>query len=149
MHLILISYGTYPEPTFVACPTAQSIRGARHPIQYECRFPIVISLSRTHQYPFLTPLPSLARSRTATMSLPMHLRNYREKEKDELARDFFNIPLQEILPEPTDAASLGKSQNNGSEQRAIQGMDINAVFSVEGKEEVYVGLQLGESFGTR
>jgi hypothetical protein len=72
------------------------------------------------------------------MSLPMHLRTYREKSKDELSRDFFNVPLPEQLPGPSDPPSAAKLRNIKDVQ-AAQGMDINAVLSVEGKEEVYVG----------
>lgn len=71
------------------------------------------------------------------MSLPMHLRSYREKDKDELARDFFNVPLQEALPAPADPSSVVKIRS-ATTAKGLQGMDINAVLSVEGKEEVYV-----------
>ena len=71
------------------------------------------------------------------MSLPMHLRSYREKDKDELARDFFNVALQDALPAPADPPSSLKVRG-GSSAKKLQGMDINAVLSVEGKEEVYV-----------
>ncbi|KAK8847460.1 hypothetical protein IAR55_005318 [Kwoniella newhampshirensis] len=76
------------------------------------------------------------------MSLPMHLRSYREKSRDEQTRDFFNVPLQEALPGPSDPPSVVKlrgvhhARGGGAE---LQGMDINAVISVEGKEEVYAG----------
>ncbi|WVQ83298.1 hypothetical protein IAT38_005437 [Cryptococcus sp. DSM 104549] len=77
------------------------------------------------------------------MSLPMHLRSFREKSRDELTRDFFNAPLQEQLPGPSDPPSVVKIRNhhNGGTPRKgeMQGMDINAVISVEGKEEVYAG----------
>jgi hypothetical protein len=72
------------------------------------------------------------------MSLPMHLRTYREKSKDELSRDFFNVPLPEQLPGPGDAPSTAKLRNVKDVQ-VLPSMDINAVLSVEGKEEVYVG----------
>ncbi|WRT64714.1 uncharacterized protein IL334_001648 [Kwoniella shivajii] len=75
------------------------------------------------------------------MSLPLHLRSYREKSKDELSRDFFNAPSQSSLPGPSDPPSVVKLRErpykNGQEE--LQGMDINAVISVEGKEEVYAG----------
>ncbi|WVQ69324.1 uncharacterized protein L199_007541 [Kwoniella botswanensis] len=75
------------------------------------------------------------------MSLPLHLRSYREKSKDELTRDFFNVPLQSSLPGPSDPPSVVKLRErpykNGQEE--LQSMDINAVISVEGKEEVYAG----------
>ncbi|EIW71253.1 hypothetical protein TREMEDRAFT_71100 [Tremella mesenterica DSM 1558] len=74
------------------------------------------------------------------MSLPMHLRSYREKSKDESARDFFNVPPQEALPRPGDPPSVVKLHTYLSrEGTGLQGMDINAVLSVEGKEEVYAG----------
>ena len=77
------------------------------------------------------------------MSLPLHLRNYKEKSKDETTRDFFNVPYLESL------GILGESSGSkdahgggvgavGSGVEGLQGMDINAVLSVEGKEEVYV-----------
>jgi hypothetical protein len=70
----------------------------------------------------------------------MHLRSYREKSKDELNRDFFNVPDQEALPVPGDPPSIVKIRHKeGSGAGAgMAGMDINAVLSVEGKEEVYV-----------
>ncbi|KAL0255888.1 hypothetical protein I308_100699 [Cryptococcus tetragattii IND107] len=79
------------------------------------------------------------------MSLPMHLRSYREKSKDEHTRDFFNVPLQEQLPNPSDPPSVVKIRNhhahNGSgiKEGEMQSMEISAVLSVEGKEEVYAG----------
>ncbi|WVQ75931.1 hypothetical protein IAR50_005566 [Cryptococcus sp. DSM 104548] len=74
------------------------------------------------------------------MSLPMHLRSYRDKSKDEVTRDFFNVPLQEHLPAPDQPPSVVKIRNNGvAEERLGQGMEISAVLSVEGKEEVYAG----------
>ncbi|WWC86831.1 uncharacterized protein L201_001710 [Kwoniella dendrophila CBS 6074] len=75
------------------------------------------------------------------MSLPLHLRSYREKSKDELTRDFYNVPTQSSLPGPSDPPSVVKLRErpykNGQEE--LQSMDINAVISVEGKEEVYAG----------
>lgn len=78
----------------------------------------------------------------ATMSLPMHLRSYREKSKDEITRDMFNVPLQESVPIPSDPPSIVKVRHKeGSGVGAcMQGGEINAVLSVEGKEEVYVSL---------
>ncbi|WVR04682.1 hypothetical protein IAU60_001693 [Kwoniella sp. DSM 27419] len=75
------------------------------------------------------------------MSLPMHLRSYKEKSKDESTRDFFNVPLQESLPGPADPPSIVKirTQPYRSSNHELQSMDINAVISVEGKEEVYAG----------
>ncbi|KAK4687780.1 TBC1 domain family member 8/9, partial [Tremellales sp. Uapishka_1] len=73
------------------------------------------------------------------MSLPMHLRSYQEKSKDESSRDFFNAPLQEAVPPPSAAPSVVKLRGGAgkTQQLALQGMDISAVLSVEGKEEVY------------
>lgn len=71
------------------------------------------------------------------MSLPRHLRSYREKSKDELARDFYNVPTQEDFVSASKGAGLSKSRAK-TESVGLQGMDITAVLSVEGKEEVYV-----------
>lgn len=83
----------------------------------------------------------------------MHLRAYREKSKDEQSRDFFNVPQPDSLPGPGDAPSVTKirtpkastgGSGNGKEKesdKGLQGMEINAVLSVEGKEEVYVSCQ--------
>lgn len=84
------------------------------------------------------------------MSLPMHLRAYREKSKDELSRDFFNVPQPDMTPAPGDPPSVVKIRtrrdSNAEKEREAekgqQGMDINAVLSVEGKEEVYVSMSL-------
>lgn len=86
------------------------------------------------------------------MSLPLHLRSYVEKTKDEANRDFFNVPPYEAL------AASGETQPNvvkqyakaGDHQRdqlpvGMQPMEINAVLSVDGKDEVYVSFFL--SFG--
>jgi hypothetical protein len=72
------------------------------------------------------------------MSLPMHLRSYREKSKDELARDFFNAPLPEQMPGPNEPPSVVKIRGRRDVEGNRGGMEINAVLSVEGKEEVYV-----------
>lgn len=77
------------------------------------------------------------------MSLPLHLRSYREKSKEENTRDFFNVPLPDQLPAPTDPPSVVKLRGTSpswasKDEKGLQGMDINAVLSVEGKEEVYV-----------
>ena len=72
----------------------------------------------------------------------MHLRSYREKSKDGLNRDFFNVPLQETLPVPSDPPSVVKVRHREAGGAGLSGMDINAVFSVEGKEEVYVSWTL-------
>lgn len=80
------------------------------------------------------------------MSLPMHLRTYREKSKDELTRDFFNVPMEEQLPRPGDPPSSTKLRGvrrDSQASPALQSMDINAVLSVEGKEEVYVSPAAG------
>lgn len=71
------------------------------------------------------------------MSLPRHLRSYKEKSKDELARDFFNVPGQEAFPGRDESPTLAKARTR-SDKEGLQGMDISAVLSVEGKEEVYV-----------
>jgi hypothetical protein len=73
------------------------------------------------------------------MSLPLHLRSYKEKSKDELARDYYNIPTQDAFAATTegDKPVLHKVRYRG-DGGGLQGMDINAVLSVEGKEEVYV-----------
>jgi hypothetical protein len=73
------------------------------------------------------------------MSLPLHLRSYKEKSKDELARDYYNIPGQDAFAAPAvgDRPTLHKIRNR-IDSGGLQGMDINAVLSVEGKEEVYV-----------
>nr|XP_018265399.1 GTPase activating protein [Kwoniella dejecticola CBS 10117]OBR87557.1 GTPase activating protein [Kwoniella dejecticola CBS 10117] len=76
------------------------------------------------------------------MSLPLHLRSYREKSKDEYTRDFFNVPTQASLPSSSsDTPSVVKIRDKGyrNNELELQGMDINAVISVEGKEEVYAG----------
>lgn len=76
----------------------------------------------------------------------MHLRSYKEKSKDELSRDFFNVPGPDSLPGPGDPPSVTKVRARRSstittqDVPGTQGMEINAVLSVEGKEEVYVGL---------
>ena len=79
------------------------------------------------------------------MSLPMHLRAYREKSRDELSRDFFNVPTLDYIPAPGDPPSVVKIRNTGKDvpsekDKGMQGMEINAVLSVEGKEEVYVSM---------
>jgi hypothetical protein len=74
------------------------------------------------------------------MSLPMHLRSYREKSKDELARDFFNAPLPEQMPGPNEPPSVVKIRGRRDIEGDRGGMEINAVLSVEGKEEVYVSV---------
>ncbi|ORY31029.1 rab-GTPase-TBC domain-domain-containing protein [Naematelia encephala] len=77
------------------------------------------------------------------MSLPMHLRSYREKSRDEVTREFFNVPTQEAIPGPSDPPAISKIRGPGHREKEgrvmLQSMDINAVLSVEGKEEVYAG----------
>jgi hypothetical protein len=68
----------------------------------------------------------------------MHLRNYREKTGAELTRDFFNAPLPEQLPGPGEPPSVVKIGGKKDVDNERGSMDINAVLSVEGKEEVYV-----------
>lgn len=80
------------------------------------------------------------------MSLPMHLRAYTEKTKDEQTRDFFNVPLPEQLPAPNATPVVVKpaaGRRRSGSASGLQGMDINAVLSVEGKEDVYVSDKLG------
>jgi hypothetical protein len=82
------------------------------------------------------------------MSLPLHLRAYTEKTKDELTRDFFNAPFPDQLPAPSEAPvavkpARGTKGANGS-AAGLLSMDINAVLSVEGKEDVYVSMSTYE-----
>lgn len=79
------------------------------------------------------------------MSLPMHLRAYTEKTKDEQTRDFFNVPLAEQLPAPNATPVVVKPAAGRTRQGSasgLHGMDISAVLSVEGKEDVYVSSML-------
>jgi hypothetical protein len=83
------------------------------------------------------------------MSLPMHLRTYREKSRDESSRDFFNVPTLDAMPGPGEPPSVTKIRNvkevsEKEKDKGQQGMEINAVLSVEGKEEVYVSKDLNE-----
>lgn len=75
------------------------------------------------------------------MSLPRHLRSYKDKSKDEVARDFFNVPSQDAFLAAGEAPSLAKNRGQ-AEKEGLAGMDISAVLSVEGKEEVYVSRQI-------
>jgi hypothetical protein len=73
----------------------------------------------------------------------MHLRAYREKSRDESSRDFFNVPTLDAMPGPGEPPSVTKIRNvkevsEKEKDKGQQGMEINAVLSVEGKEEVYV-----------
>lgn len=72
------------------------------------------------------------------MSLPRHLRSYKEKSKDEVSRDFFNIPTQDAFVPVNDGEQPMLAKSRKEDRGGLQGMDINAVLSVEGKEEVYV-----------
>lgn len=77
------------------------------------------------------------------MSLPMHLRAYTEKTKDELTRDLFNAPFPDQLPAPSEPPVVTKPARGAKgaigSAAGLSSMDINAVLSVEGKEDVYVG----------
>jgi hypothetical protein len=79
----------------------------------------------------------------------MHLRTYREKSRDESSRDFFNVPTLDAMPGPGEPPSVTKIRNvkevsEKEKDKGQQGMEINAVLSVEGKEEVYVSKDLNE-----
>lgn len=77
------------------------------------------------------------------MSLPMHLRAYTEKTKDELTRDLFNVPTPDQLPAPSAPPVVVKPARGKAGAGSASGlasMDINAVLSVEGKEDVYVSV---------
>ncbi len=95
---------------------------------------------------------------THTMSLPLHLRAYQEPTKEDLSRTFFNLPPIDALYPPSSTSNgdgstglvklysqpTGRSGGNASEQakvlHAITSMEVNAVLSVEGKDEVYVSV---------
>lgn len=93
------------------------------------------------------------------MALPLHLRTYQEPSKQDQARLFFNVPtLESLLQGGTGQGKvpvLEKSsqlQQGASEKEALamrgeasgwQEMEISAVLSVEGKDEVYVCLYDG------
>jgi hypothetical protein len=51
------------------------------------------------------------------------------------------------MPAPGDPPAVVKLRNTGkevvSDEKGMQGMEINAVLSVEGKEEVYVSVTWG------
>ena len=73
------------------------------------------------------------------MSLPRHLRSYKERSKDEITRDFYNVPTQEEFANGAKGSGAALSKVRGkADSEGLQGMDISAVLSVEGKEEVYV-----------
>ncbi|RSH86713.1 uncharacterized protein EHS24_004984 [Apiotrichum porosum] len=77
------------------------------------------------------------------MSLPMHLRAYTEKTKDELTRDLFNAPFPDQLPAPSEPPVVTKPARGAKgaigSAAGLSSMDIIAVLSVEGKEDVYAG----------
>jgi hypothetical protein len=59
------------------------------------------------------------------MSLPLHLRAYQEPTKDDLTRLLFNVPpLLWVMPQASPSYDPA--------------MEISAILSVEGKDEVYV-----------
>lgn len=78
------------------------------------------------------------------MSLPLHLRAYQEPTKEDASRTFYNLPLAEALyPFAVDAPvslvkQYGKVQSVEKDETGWMPMEISAVLSVEGKEEVYV-----------
>lgn len=82
------------------------------------------------------------------MSLPLHLRAYQEPTKDELTRLYFNVPplewvSGEAAATPVKTASwVGAMSDKGKEPMVAapgtQSMEISAILSVEGKDEVYV-----------
>jgi hypothetical protein len=85
------------------------------------------------------------------MSLPLHLRTYQEPTKQDQSRLFFNVPtLESLLQGGTGEAKepvLVKSSalRDGVREKEARGdamgwqeMEIGAVLSVEGKDEVYV-----------
>lgn len=84
------------------------------------------------------------------MSLPLHLRTYQEPTKQDQSRLFFNVPTRESLiqggtgegKEPVLVKS--SASRDGAAERGDgtgwQEMEIGAVLSVEGKDEVYVRL---------
>jgi hypothetical protein len=107
----------------------------------------VASCANPTASPSIQPLPFTSTHththRPGTMSLPMHLRTYREKSRDESSRDFFNVPTPDAMPGPGEPPSVVKIRNikevsEKEKDKGQQGMEINAVLSVEGKEEVYV-----------
>ncbi|GHJ83929.1 hypothetical protein NliqN6_0331 [Naganishia liquefaciens] len=86
------------------------------------------------------------------MSLPLHLRTYQEPTKQDQSRLFFNVPtLESLLQGGTGEAKepvLVKSSalRDGVREKEARGdamgwqeMEIGAVLSVEGKDEVYSG----------
>lgn len=91
------------------------------------------------------------------MSLPLHLRAYQEPTKDDLTRLLFNVPpLLWVMPQASpsyDPAIDPKIVKDSRHEQAMKekmesagvgmmngtmGMEISAILSVEGKDEVYV-----------
>lgn len=91
------------------------------------------------------------------MSLPLHLRTYQEPSKQDQSRLFFNVPTLESLLQggtgegkvpvlvKSSAIQQGLKEKElllqkqgGQEMSGWQEMEISAVLSVEGKDEVYV-----------
>lgn len=81
--------------------------------------------------------------------LPLHLRAYQEPTRDELTRLYFNVPPQEWVSGSSSttlvktAAWVAAMSDRGKEAATSapgsQGMEISAILSVEGKDEVYSG----------
>lgn len=95
--------------------------------------------------------------RSAAMSLPLHLRAYQEPTRDDLTRLLFNVPpLLWVMPQASpsyDPATDPKLVKDPRHEQAMKekmemggagmmsgtmGMEISAILSVEGKDEVYV-----------
>jgi hypothetical protein len=88
------------------------------------------------------------------MSLPLHLRTYTEPSKQDQSRLFFNVPTLESLlqggtgegkvpvltksSQLTQGAREKEALSMRGEASGWQEMEISAVLSVEGKDEVYV-----------
>ncbi|KAH8089610.1 putative GTPase-activating protein [Filobasidium floriforme] len=92
------------------------------------------------------------------MSLPLHLRAYQEPTRDDLTRLLFNVPpLLWVMPQASpsyDPATDPKLVKDPRHEQAMKekmesggvgmmngtmGMEISAILSVEGKDEVYSG----------
>jgi hypothetical protein len=95
------------------------------------------------------------------MSLPLHLRAYQEPTRDDLTRLLFNVPpLLWVMPQASpsyDPATDPKIVKDSRHEQAMKekmesagvgmmngtmGMEISAILSVEGKDEVYVCIGL-------
>ena len=93
------------------------------------------------------------------MSLPLHLRAYQEPTRDDLTRLLFNVPpLLWVMPQASpsyDPATDPKLVKDPRHEQAMKekiesggvgmmngtmGMEISAILSVEGKDEVYVSV---------